>query len=157
MGCAVATEPIRVAAKPGASSAEKPGIFAKCNIGWQSWRLNNLPKRELVLKKDLLVALEAKSADVVMPCECGEIGTGLGPAWEDVSRRCCGSSFLVTHQSHYTCIIRDDTVEVLRQPTLQGPLASEKCFRMCQHLCVQLRQCCSKAYRPLQRAFSVLT
>ena len=78
MKCAVATVPTVTAAKPGASSAEKPGVFAWYNIGWQSSRINNLPKHELVIKKNQLVALGNKSDDVVMLCECGEIGTGLG-------------------------------------------------------------------------------
>ena len=126
MECAVATVSTVTAAKSGASSAEKPGVFAWHSIGWQISRFNKLTKHELVLQKDLLVALENKSADVVMLCECGEIGTGLGPAWEDVVRRCCGPDSLVTHQSHYTCIVIDDTVEVLHQPSLKRPIRSRE-------------------------------
>ena len=61
-------------------------------------------------------------------------------------RRCCGPGFRVTHQSHYTCIVRHETVEVLEAPSLKGPLSPAQPFRMCQHLRVQLKD---SAYKPI--------
>ena len=71
-------------------------------------------------------ALEDYAADVVLLCECGEIGKGLGPQWLDVVSRICGTGFLVSHQSHDTCIVRDETVHVIQRPALIGPLVKQK-------------------------------
>ena len=86
------------AAKPALSedSAAKPvtaGVFAWYNIGWQTNRFNKLNKHEETLTRDLWEALEEKSADVVLLCECGEIGVGLGEPWIMLVRRCCGPGF----------------------------------------------------------------
>ena len=74
------------AAKPAMSesSAEIPamyGVFVWYNIGWVRSRFNKLQKHEATLKSDLLEAVEKKVADVILLCECGEIGVGLGEEW----------------------------------------------------------------------------
>ena len=104
------------------SSAEKPatyGVFAWYNIGWLSTRFNKLQRHAETLRTDLLEAIETKNADVILLCECGEIGVGLGEDWLNVVRRCCGPGFDATHQSHYTSIVRKSTVEVLEGPSLK--------------------------------------
>ena len=73
--------------------------------------MQRLNKHEDTLQRDLTEALGAKSADVVLLCECGDIGRGLGTDWVEIVTRCCGPGFLITHQSHYTCIIRDKNGE----------------------------------------------
>ena len=117
-------------AKPAVSesSAEIPamdGVFVWYNIGWMRSRFNKLQKHEATLKADLLEAVEQKVADVILLCECGEVGAGLGEEWLNVVRRCCGPGFDVTHQSHYASIVRRATVEVLEGPSLKGPVCQE--------------------------------
>ena len=137
------------AAKPAMneSSAEKPatyGVFAWYNIGWLRSRFRRLRKHEEALASDLGEALEEKCADVSLLCECGEIGVGLGNQWVELVRRCCGPGFHVTHQSNYTSIVRQTTLEVLEGPSLKGPLCRAHGYRMCQHLRVQLKDSAAK-------------
>ena len=129
------------------SSAAKPathGVFVWYNIGWLNSRFNNLTRHEATLRKDLWEAIETKVADVIFLCECGEIGDGLGKEWLEVVRRCCGPGFVVTHQSHYTSIVRISTVEVLEGPSLKGPLCREHDYRMCQHMKVRFKDSAAK-------------
>ena len=70
--------------------------------------------------------MKTYAADVVLLCECGDIGIGLGSQWLDVLNRILGNGFLVSHQSHYTCIVREETVRVLKRPALIGPLVTHK-------------------------------
>ena len=129
------------------SSAEKPatdGVFVWYNIGWLSTRFKNLKRHEETLGMDLWEATVTKAADVILLCECGEIDDGLGEEFLEVVRRCCGPDFDVTHQSHYTSIVRRSTVEVLEGPSLKGPLCREHKYRMCQHMQVQLKDSAGK-------------
>ena len=129
------------------SSGEKPatyGVFVWYNIGRVPTRFKNLRKHEETLRGDLSEATETKAADVILLSECGEIGVGLGPEWEPLVRSCCGPGFAVTHQSHYTSIVRTSTVEVLEGPELKGPLCQEHEFRMVQYLKVRLRDSAEK-------------
>ena len=113
-------------------------MLAWYNIGWLDTRFKKLKRHEETLHKDLWEAVDTNGADVILLCECGEIGVGLPKEWLKVVRRCCGPGFDVTHQSHYTSIVRKSTVEVLEGPSLAGPLCREHEYRMCQHLKVQL-------------------
>ena len=67
---------------------------------------------EETLRLDAHEAIEEYAAHVTILCECGEIGVGLGEKWLEVVCRCCGPGFHVTHQSYYTRIVRESTVEV---------------------------------------------
>ena len=123
------------------ASAAKPdvvAVFAFYNVRWHLSRFNRVGKHKATLAADLREALEDKCADVVLLSECGEIGVGLGKQWLELVRSICGPGFLVTHDSHYTSIVREQTVEVLDGPTLRGPLARGQQWRMCQHLRVRV-------------------
>ena len=62
--------------------------------------------------EDLRKALEEINADVVLLPECGEIGIGLDQdLWLTLLSGICGPGFKVTHQSHYTSIVRSATME----------------------------------------------
>ena len=140
-------------------SAAKPdayGVFAFYNIGWQSSLFYELANHAETLHQDLWEALEMKSADVVMLSECGEIGIGLGERWTALVRDTCGPGFKVVHQGHYTSIVRVETVEVLEEPSLRGPLSRHHTYRMCQHLRVRLIASGGGPIDLLQRAFSGL-
>ena len=119
-------------------------VFAWNNGGWLDSRFSKPKKHEETLYKDLRVAMGTKAADTILFCECGDIGDGLGHKWLEMVRRCCGPGFVVTHQSHYTSIVRKSTVEVLEGPSLKGPLCREHDYRMCQHLKVRLRDSAAK-------------
>ena len=77
------------------------------------------------------------------------VRNGLFATEFDLVHRCCGPGFLVTHQSHYTCIVKQATVMVLAGPCLRGPLSSRHDYRMCQYLrpvlSVTARSRCSTA------------
>ena len=114
-----------VMAAMSSSSAGKPAmecIVAFYNINWDKGRFEIPEKHELSLAADILTALDDFSADLVLLSECGEIGIGLLDSWLPMIRRICGPGFAVTHQSHYTSIVRKDTMEVTAEPSLQGPL-----------------------------------
>ena len=120
------------------------GVFSWYNIGWQKTRFNQIKRHEADLKADLYEALEEKACDVVFLVECGEIGIGLGSQWVNLVRKLCGPGFVVTHQSHFTSIVRYSTVQVLQEPSLKGPLCEEHDYRMCQHMQVQFRDSAEK-------------
>ena len=130
------------AGKPamGSSSATKEPMecsVAFYNITWDKGRFEKPKKHELSLAADILTALDDFSADLVLLSECGEVGIGLDPKlWLPMIRRICGSSYAVTHQSHYTSIVRKATMEVTKQPSLKGPLPTlaNHEYRMRQHL-----------------------
>ena len=135
------------AGKPAmdSSSAAKPAmdcIVAFYNINWDKGRFEKPEKHELSLAADILTALDDFSADLVLLSECGEVGIGLDPEqWLPMIGRICGPGFAVTHQSHYTSIVRKDTMEVTAEPSLQGPLTilPNHEYRMCQHLQVVVK------------------
>jgi len=135
------------AGKPAmdSSSAAKPAmdcIVAFYNINWDKGRFEKPEKHELSLAADILTALDDFSADLVLLSECGEVGIGLDPEqWLPMIGRICGPGFAVTHQSHYTSIVRKDTMEATAEPSLQGPLTilPNHEYRMCQHLQVVVK------------------
>ena len=59
------------------------------NIGWLDTRFKKLKRHEETLGKDLWEAVGTKVADMILLCECGEIGVGLPKEWLEVVRRCC--------------------------------------------------------------------
>ena len=129
----------------GSSSAAKPAmdcIVAFYNINWDKGRFEIPEKHELSLAADILTALDDFSADLVLLSECGEVGIGLDPEqWLPMIGRICGPGFAVTHQSHYTSIVRKDTMEVTAEPSLQETLTilPNHEYRMCQHLQVVVK------------------
>ena len=134
------------AGKPamGSSSATKEPMdcsVAFYNITWDKGCFNNF-KHELSLRSDIRTALDEYSVDVLLFSECGEVGIGLDPEqWLPMIGRICGPGFAVTHQSHYTSIVRKDTMELTAEPSLQGPLTilPNHEYRMCQHLQVVVK------------------
>ena len=134
------------AGKPaiGSSSATQEPMdcsVAYYNITWDKGRFKNA-KHELSLSADILMALDEFSVDVLLLSECGEVGIGLDPKqWLPMIRHICGPGYAVTHQSHYTSIIRKDTMEVTAEPSLQGPftILPNHEYRMCQHLQVVVK------------------
>ena len=122
------------------SSAAKPDmpcIFAFYDITWDDGRFNCLWKHEQTLRADIGAALNDFEADVVLLSECGEVGIGLTPTlWLPLLRRICGPDFDVTHQGHYTSIVKRATMQITAEPSLRGPLttAPNHAYRMCQHL-----------------------
>ena len=139
------------AGKPamGSSSATQEPMdcsVAFYNITWDKGRFNNF-KHELSLRSDIRTALDEYSVDVLLLSECGEVGIGLDPKlWLPMPRRICGSTYAVTHQSHYTSIVRKATMEFTKQPSLQGPLTTlaNHEYRMCQHVQVVLKGSAAK-------------
>ncbi len=122
------------------SAAQPALLVAWYNVSWASSRFHNaFTRHEETLTADLLTAFYVKDVDVVLLCECGTVGESLGQQWTKLVHRCCGTGFRVWHQSHYTGIVRDATVEVLQEPSLQGNLVAQpgQEFRMCQHLRVR--------------------
>ena len=129
------------------SNAEKLAtvhlVVASYNITWDNGRLRGGKRRqhERTLEEDLRTAIESFHADVVLLQECGEIEQGLDvKPWLALVRKICGPGFLVTHQSHYTSIVKS-TVAVLAGPSLQGPLTTfpGHAYRMCQHMRVAFK------------------
>ena len=133
------------------SSAAQPAkdgaLICFYNIGWIDNRFNNLAKHTATLKADLLTATEELCADAIFLLECGEIEKGLPKKeWLDMLADICGQGFDICHQSHYTSIIRLETMEIVQEPTLKGPLTMLKDhdYRKCQHLQVRVRDCAAE-------------
>ena len=63
------------------SSTPKPAkihfVVAFYDISWDNARFRRAAHHEKTLAKDIKKALESFDADVVLLCECGEVGTGL--------------------------------------------------------------------------------
>ena len=55
--------------------------------------------------------------------------------------RIVGPEFDLTHQGHYTAIVRRATVQVIEAPSLKGPLSPLPAhfYRIAQHLKVQIK------------------
>jgi len=122
-------------------------VIAFYNIGWTTSRFNRLQQHERTLTADLRTALAHMMADVVLLCECGEIEEGLPrEEWLAMLGRICGPGFAVEHQSHYTSIVRQETMEVTQQPTLWGPLTFVRGheYRKCQYLQVRVKDSAAK-------------
>ena len=118
-------------ASSAGSSAAKPAkdhcFVAFYNITWDNGRLTgkNREKHEKSLTEDLDVALKLYKADVVLLSECGEIEEGLiGKLWLPLVCKIVGTGFAVKHQSHYTSIVRLNTVHIREGPMLMGPMAT---------------------------------
>ena len=123
------------------------GIFAWCNIGWLSARFKQMKKREKTLTADLRAAIDTYDPDGIFLCECGEIEEGfVGLPWMEMLRRILGRGYAIWHESHYTCILKTATVDVLMAPALRGPLSSmnNHAFRKCQHVQVQIKNSAAK-------------
>ena len=91
--------------------------------------------------------MEYFNVDVLLLWECGEVGIGLNPKlWDPMIRRICGPGFSVTHQGHYTSIVKLATMQITAEPSLQGPLTTwvGHEYRMCQHLQVALKDSVAK-------------
>ena len=122
-----------------AISEEKPGItlvIAFYNITWDNSRFNNMDKHERTLTEDIKAALDTYNTDVLLLSECGAIGKGLyEDKWLPMLHRICGDGYEVTHQAHYTSIVKLDTLQITVAPSLQGPLSTHpghEC-QVCQH------------------------
>ena len=121
---------------------EQQVVIAFYNIGWMSTRLNNLKKHSATLNEDLREAIDDMDADVICLCECGEIGIGLDPTkWLEAIRNICGMGFAIFQHSHYTVIVKMETMEIVQKPTLRGPMtpAQGHEYRKCQHLQVKVK------------------
>ena len=121
--------------------AENPADLMVCwyNITWDLGKIRGADRRrhETLLQHDLQYALNVLYADIVLLSECGEIEAGLPEqAWLRILRDICGEDFDITHQSHYTSIVRTSTVRILSGPTLKGPMTAleHHAYRKCQHL-----------------------
>ena len=108
------------AAQPAVSSSRSAADPAACavvafyNITWDSGRCQN-KRHEETLAQDLQKALNEFEADLVLLSGCGEVGVGHDRSkWLPMIRDICGPDFLVCHQSHYTSIVRQATVEVTK-------------------------------------------
>ena len=127
------------------SSAAKPDVpcvVVFYNITWDNGRFKHQNKHERTLEADIRAALDEFNADVLLLSECGEVGIGLTVSlWMSMLRRICGPGFEITHQSHYTSIIRISTIDIKVAPSLQGPLTTlpNHAYRMCQHVQVFLK------------------
>ena len=131
-----------------ASSADKSAgeatlVIAFYNIGWMTSRFNQIKKHKKTLSADLRDAIDKHEADMIFLCECGEVGKGLAEEqWLEMLRRICGPGFVVKHQSHYTSIVKQTTMKVTKEPTLQGPLTPLRHheYRKCQYLQVRAKK-----------------
>ena len=127
------------------SSADKPDMtcmFAFYDITWDERRFNRQEIHEATLGADIRVALNVFNIDVLLLSECGEVDEGLTPnLWLPMIRRICGPGFDVTHQGHYTSIVKRATMQITAEPSLRGPLTTvpHHAYRMCQHLQVVLK------------------
>ena len=105
---------------------------------------------EKKLEQDLKQCFEVDGVDVLLLCECGEIGVGLPKQqWLAMLRRIVGDTYDIVHQSHYTCLVNKLTVKVLVPPELRGPLSPDPAhhYRMAQCLVVELKD---SAGKPIQ-------
>ena len=119
-------------------------LVAFYNITWDQGKMEgkNSHKHEQALANDLHEALREHKADAVMLSECGAIGEGLEDYnWTAYLENICGPGYAIKHQSHYTSILRLESVEVLSEPKLMGPMTT--CYlhekRTCQHVRVKVR------------------
>ena len=92
--------------KPAHDSVGKPVhnpcdmVVAWYNITWVSGNMtgNNRKRHEKQLKADLLYAFAMLDVDLLLLCECGEIGIGLPQkVWAAIMTRICGSEFDCVH------------------------------------------------------------
>ena len=135
-------------------SAAKPAndhcVVAFYNITWDNGRLTgkNREKHEQSLAEDLDVALKSYKADVVLLSECGEIKEGLiEKLWLPLVCNIAGPGFAVKHQSHYTSIVRLNTVHIREGPMPMGPMATWQGLhedRKCQFLSIELKDSADK-------------
>ena len=131
-------------------SAAKPDmhcVIAFYNIGWDNNRFKRQKRHEKTLAEDIQSALEDFNADVLLLSECGEIGIGLySKHWDPMIRRIGGPGFHVTHQGHYTSIVKLATMQITAEPSLLGPLTTFRGheYRKCQHLQVVLKDSVAK-------------
>ena len=122
-------------------------VIAFYNITWDNSRFNQQTKHENTLSNDLRAALDDFNADAVLLSECGQINYGLTPSlFLPMLRGICGTGFHISHQSHYTSIVRESTMEITVEPSLKGPLTTHPGheFRMCQHLQVRVKDSVAK-------------
>ena len=135
-------------------SAAKPAndhcVVAFYNITWDNGCLTgkNRKKHEKSLAADLDVALKSYKADVVLLSECGEIEEGLiEKQWLPLVRKLAGPGFAVKHQSHYTSIVRLNTVQIREGPMLMGPMTTWQGlheYRKCQFLSIAFKDSADK-------------
>ena len=101
------------------------GVFAWYNIGWMKSRFNNLEKHVKTFKADMDAAIANFNPAGFFLCECGVIEEGLPwDTWREVLRRVFGGGYAMWVDSHYTCILKTDVLEVLSPPGLRGPLST---------------------------------
>ena len=100
----------------------------------------NNKEHEKKLKADLEYAWKTWDADAIFLSECGEIQYGLHfDDWLALLRRILPDRFTsIHHESHYTSIVDENRLEILRGPHLRGPLTDliNHAYRMCQYLTV---------------------
>ena len=118
-------------------------VLASYCIGWQTSCLHSRrsQRHEQNLTNDIRQAIGRFDADIILLSECGTINEGLPPEFEAMLHRIVGPEFDLTHQSHYTAIVRRATVQVIEAPSLKGPLSPlpKHFYRLAQHLKVQIR------------------
>ena len=146
--------PTSSAAKPAVpkrsawSGASKPAIshviIAFYNITWENGKLlgKDSKRHEKTLADDIHAALHEYNVDLLFLSECGEIEEGLlEDLWLPLVRRLAGPGFVVTHQSHYTSIVRLNTVHIRQGPELLGPMSTWPGheYRKCQRLCIEFK------------------
>ena len=118
-------------------------VLASYCIGWQTSHLHSRrsQRHEQNLTDDIRQAIGRFDADIILLSECGTINEGLPPEFEAMLHRIVGPEFDVTHQGHYTAIVRRATVQVVEAPSLKGPLSPLPAHfcRVAQHLKVQIK------------------
>ena len=118
-------------------------VLASYCIGWQTSQLHGRrsQRHEQNLTDDIRQAIGRFDADIILLSECGTINEGLPPEFEAMLHRIVGPEFDVTHQGHYTAIVRRATVQVVEAPSLKGPLSPLPAHfcRLAQHLKVQIK------------------
>ena len=141
------------AAKPAAAVAETVAdhcVIAFWNIGWCKEFLAGVDneKRKKHLAHGFHVALNDYCVDILLLCECGEIGEGLDAnVWIPLVQQLAGDHCVVRHQGHYTSIVRRDSVRILNGPVLMGPMATwgnKHDYRKCQYLSIALKDSADK-------------
>lgn len=91
-------------------------------------------------------ALDIFNAGLMLLCECGEAGEGLGrKRWVPMLERICGDRYEIYVHGCYTTIVKLQTVEFTKEPSLRGP------FRMCQYMQVIVKGIAGKPINVFNR------
>ena len=122
-------------------------VLASYCIGWQTSLLHSRrsQRHEQNLTNDIRQAIGRFDADIILLSECGTINAPIAMLhrneFEAMLHRIVGPEFDVTHQGHYTAIVRRATVQVVEAPSLKGPLSPLPAHfcRLAQHLKVQIK------------------